>query len=386
MEQRLDPNLAVWSGRPNPTFSRGLSHNPTVQAHAAQVVVDPYPEDPIWSAVGGLIDAAPGLAELRWHRLHLLAAERWREQGLEVPEELLREERHAALRTTGALMILERIRAAYDGRMALIKGYEVAVRFPNPLARAFADIDLLVEDAAGAHRALREAGFIEVGDPERYVDIHHLQPLALPNLMVPVEIHRQAKWPAGMNAPSTAELLDAAVPSATGVGIPALAPADHALVLAAHSWAHLPLRRLIELVDTALIAREADPAEIEARARAYGFERVWRTTRTTVDSLFYGGSPTLAQRTWARHLAAARERTVFESHVERWLSPFWALPLGPATSRMGSTARTELGPAEGETWRGKLTRVLAAIRHASAPRTEHDRQLGSEAHRHRKKR
>lgn len=344
-------------------------------------------EDPLWAATDALVDAAPSLAELRWHRLHLLAAERWREQGGEIPAELEQDERLAGLRLTAAAMLLERIRDAYDGRWALIKGYEVAARFPNPLTRPFADVDLLAEDAVQAHQALRAAGFVEIGDPERYLEIHHLRPLTLPGLMVPIEIHHAPKWPHGLKPPSTQALLAEAVPSATGIpGVKALAPADHALVLAAHSWAHLPLRRLLELVDTAVVARDADPRDIDARARACGFERVWRTTRGSVDSLFYGGSRTAAQRLWARHLAEARERTVFESHVERWLSPFWSLPLSKATSAMGATARAEIGPAEGETWRGKLTRMWAALRHASAPRTEHDRRLGADAHRHRRSR
>jgi hypothetical protein len=357
-----------------------------VEAVALHAVPEPAP-DPVWDAVDGLVAAAPSYEELLWHRLHLLAGERWRAERREIQPELVQAERLTRLRTTAAPMLLERIRAAYDGRFALIKGYEVALRFPNPLTRPFVDIDLLVDDAPKAHAALRESGFVEIGDPDRYLEIHHLRPLSLPGLLLPVEIHHQPKWPAGLQAPPTEALLDAAVPSAGDIdGLMTLAPADHALVLAAHSWAHLPLRRLLELVDTAVMAREADEEEIAAKARAWGFQRVWRTTSGSIDSLFYGASPSTAQRVWARHLAQARERTVFESHVERWLSPFWSLPLGKATAAMGSTALSEVGPAEGETWRGKAMRMWAAVRHASAPRTEHDRRLGPEAHRRRRSR
>lgn len=352
---------------------------------AASLSAETPRDDALWRATDALVDAAPSLRELRWHRLHLLAADRWRAEGREVAAELEHEERLAGLRLTAAPMVLQRIRDAYDGRFALIKGYEVAVRFPDPLTRPFVDIDLLAEDAVAAHAALRAAGFVEIGDPERYLEIHHLRPLSLPGLTVPVEIHHKPKWPKGLVPPPTKDLLDRAVPSETGIdGIEALAPADHALVLAAHSWAHLPLRRLLELVDIALVSGEADPQEIEAHARGCGFERVWRTTKGSVDSLFYGGPPIAAQKLWARHLADARERTVFESHVERWLSPFWALPPVKATSAMGSTLRAEVGPAEGETWRGKLTRIRRALRNASASRSEHERQLGLEAHRRRR--
>src|SRR5262245_61548946 len=177
----------------------------------------PESRDPLWTATDALVDAAPSLAELRWHRLHLLAAERWRGQGREIPGELAQDARLAGVRRTAAAVLLEPPRDAYDGRWALIKGYEVAVRFPNPLTRPFADVDLLAEDAMGAHRALRDAGFVEIGDPERYLDIHHLRPLSLPGLMVPVEVHHTPKWPRGLEPPSTETLLGADVPSATGI-------------------------------------------------------------------------------------------------------------------------------------------------------------------------
>lgn len=341
--------------------------------------------DALWAATDRLIDAAPTLSELSWHRLHLLAAERWRSDGRRVPAEIEHAERLAGLRLTAAPLVLERIRDAYQGRFALIKGYEVAVRYPEPLTRPFVDIDLLAEDAAEAHDALRAAGFVEIGDPERYVEIHHLRPLAMPGLTVPVEIHHKPKWPHGMQPPPTPDLLDRGVQSATGIdGIAALAPADHALVLAAHSWAHLPLRRLLELVDIALIVREADPKDVEARARACGLERVWRTTSRSIDSLFYCARHTSAERLWARHLAGARERTVFESHVERWLSPFWAFPVRAALPVAARSVGTDLSPAEGESWFAKLARMRKALRNASSAKTAHERELGHDAHRRRR--
>jgi hypothetical protein len=173
--------------------------------------------------------------------------------------------------------------------------------------------------------------------------------------------------------------------SATGIdGVEALAPADHALVLAAHSWAHLPLRRLLELVDIALVSREAQAEEIEARARSYGFDRVWRTTKGSVDSLFYGAPRLAAQKLWARHLAGARERTVFESHVERWLSPFWAFPARAALPVAARAVGTDLSPAAGEDWSDKLARMRKALWNASSAKTVHEQELGHEAHRRRR--
>jgi hypothetical protein len=339
----------------------------------------------LWRSVDALIDAAPTLDHLKWHRLLLVAADRWRAQGRKLEADVEHAERLNELRLAAAPFVLARIREAYGGRFALIKGYEVAVRFPNPVTRPFADIDLLAEDAVEAHTALRAAGFIEIGDPELYLHIHHLRPLALPGLTVPVEIHREPKWPNGLHPPPTAELLDRAVPSATGIdGIEALAPADHALVLAAHSWAHLPLRRLLELVDIALLSREAAATEMEMRARACGFDRVWRTTKGSVDSLFYGAPQLAAQKLWARHLAGVRERTVFESHVERWLSPFWALPTRAALPVAARAVGTDLSPAAGENWSDKLNRIWKALCNASSAKTVHEQELGHGAHRRRR--
>ena len=89
-----------------------------------------------------------------------------------------------------------------------------------------------------------EAGFEPTGDPELYVGIHHLRPLVLPGLPPVVEVHHDPKWLDG-TAPPTAELLKTAVPSATGIpGLLTLEPARHAVALAVHAWAHVPLSRL----------------------------------------------------------------------------------------------------------------------------------------------
>ena len=51
------------------------------------------------------------------------------------------------------------------------------------------------------------------------------------------------------------ELLAAASPRDGGpAGILVLPPEHHLLLLAAHSWAHEPLRRLRDIVDMALVA------------------------------------------------------------------------------------------------------------------------------------
>lgn len=332
----------------------------------------------LWDRVEELVDRAEDLSDLREHRLELFAARRWRELGRAVPDDVVDEERRAAIMTMTAPLVLEKIRAAVEGPVVLLKGPEVAFRYPNPDLRPYGDLDILVPNPNEVHAALRAAGFEEVGDPDLYVDIHHLRPLRHRSLPVIVEVHSAPKWIESLEPPRTSELIAAAVPSRVGVdGILTLRPDHHALVLAAHSWAHEPLGRLLELVDIAVMIQGLDRDGLHALASAWRMERVWNTTLTAMDALLTNGvrREPLPLRLWARNLPSVRSRTVFESHVERWLAGFWALPLPKALRAAGASAARSLGPEEGETWRDKLARMRLAFRHASAPRSEHDREL-----------
>ena len=347
------------------------------------------PRGALWASVDALIDRAPGVDDLLWHGLGLLAGRRLRERGEQPDARLVEQERTAALRVLGAPIVLERVRAACEGPIVLIKGYEVALLYGDPALRPFVDIDLLVEDSRGTQEALLNAGFVEVGKPELFTDIHHLRPVRLPELPLPmtVEIHHVPKWPDLMVPPATAELLASAVPSSTQVdGISTLPHAQHALILAAHSWAHLPLRRIQELVDIALLAEPTSRAELDALAARWELERVWQATRGCIDSLFYGGPKTWAQRIWAQHLLEARERTVFESHVQRWVAAFWALPSYQAFPTLAAAVADEFTPGQDEGWREKNARAWRALRNAFVARSEHDRELGPGAHRWRRRR
>jgi hypothetical protein len=178
----------------------------------------------LWGAVDALLDRSGLRAELPAHGLHLLTARRLRVRGLGVPEELaLAEDRAAAVGLASAL-VLDRARAAYAGTMVLLKGLEVAMRYPKPTLRPFGDLDLLVDRPADAQRALLAAGFETVrADDSDYADLHHLRPLHLRGFPVLVEIHRRPEWIPWAPAPSSAELLSETVESATGIaGVRAL--------------------------------------------------------------------------------------------------------------------------------------------------------------------
>lgn len=334
------------------------------------------PSAQLWDAVDDLIDRAPSLGELREHRLQLLAARRWLETGRTLPQSLKTEQTLAAAFSLPVRSLLARVGAAWAGPFVVLKGPELASRYLDGALRPARDLDLLVDDAPGAHAALREAGFLAVGDPRRYVGIHHLQPLMWPNLPVTIELHHAPKWIAGLEPPPTAEMLELTVPArGDAEGFLTLSPAAHAVVLAVHSWAHEPLHSLRDLIDIALVAEEADPDEMNRLARRWRVPGVWETTQAVVQALFSEGRRPLALRVWARHLEAARGRTVVESHLERWLSCYWALPAPLALRRTLARIGDDLRPVPGETWGTKLARARLAARNAGARRTAHQRLL-----------
>jgi Uncharacterised nucleotidyltransferase len=337
------------------------------------------PAQDLWAAVDGLVDRAPRVSDLSYHGLHLFAARRFRETGRLVPRDFTAAERNAAILSLFVPIVLQEARNAYDRTIVLMKGPEVAVRYRDPALRPYRDLDLLVPDAEEAQRALLAAGFVTAGSPEPYVDIHHLQPLQWPGVPLLLEIHDRPKWPEGLTLPSRAELLASAVGGSTGIaGVLALSPEHHAMVIAAHSWAHAPLGRLIHLVDLAAVTAGLDRGSLDRTAAALGIRRLWRTSIGAVDALFDGGSSPWAVRLWARHLRAAREPTVLESHLARWLPPWWAVAPRTALRANGFTISRELAPRGDEQWRTKLRRTIRAFRHLGRRLSDHHRTLGEE--------
>lgn len=330
-------------------------------------------EAAVWPAVERLVDRAPGLDDLRVHGIYLFAARRWRAEGRPVPEILEREERTAAVRSLAAHTVLERVRAACDGPILLVKGPAAAAYYPDPALRPFADLDLIVPDAHEAHRALLGTGFDPVGEEGRYRDIHHLRPLQWGPLPLAVELHERPKWLDGLPAPSGKELLSLAVPASLDVdGILMLPPAHHAVLMAVHSWAHTPLRRVLDLVDVAALVSGLPPEDAGEVAAEWGVRTLWRTTARAAESLLAGGRRTLPLRTWARNLPACRDRTVLENHLMRLTSNLWARPVGTGLRLSGRALVDDLRPAPGESWGAKLGRTGRALVNASGRLSEHE--------------
>jgi hypothetical protein len=349
-----------------------------VESDRPALSVVPPPTD-LWAAVDALVDRAARVSDLTFHGLHLLAVRRYRETGRLVPRDLQAAEREAVILTLVAPVVLEQVRLAYDRTIVLMKGPEAASSYPDQALRPFRDLDLLVPDAQEAQSALLAAGFVTAGSPVPYRDIHHLQPLRLPGAPLLVEVHDRPKWPAGLPGPSRAELLASAVPGSTGIaGILALPAELHAMLIAAHAWAHAPLGRLIQLVDLAAVTAGLNRSELDRTAARLGMERLWKTSMDAADALVEGRAATLPLRLWARSLRAAREPTVLESHLGRWLPPWWALPAREALRANAFTISRELGRLRNEPWRRKLRRTLRALRNAGRPLSDHNRTLGEE--------
>lgn len=330
----------------------------------------------LWDRVDEIIARAPSVGALRWHGVHLLAARQRRALGRPVPAELRADERRAAMVGMAAPILLERVRAVCDGPLVLMKGPEAAACYPDPAVRAFNDLDLLVEDAPELHRTLLAHGFVEMRKPALRDDHHHLQPLALPGLPAAIELHRQPSFVPGLRPPATRQLLELTQPSATRVdGVLAPTSPAHALLLAAHGWRHEPLGRLVDLIDVAATLKQDGRGLAAELAREWGCERMWHATIAAADGLLLSDRAPVCLRVWARHLPAARERTVLERHLRDVLAPARALPrvrgLGAAT-----VALTRVGRRAGdERWADKLRRTRLALGHAFVTGSEHERTL-----------
>jgi hypothetical protein len=325
----------------------------------------------LWRAVDELVDRAPAYSDLRAHGLQLLAGARLRALGRPVPHEVMTEERRVAITNLAVHALLERARAAYDGRLMLMKGAEVARYYRDPRLRPFEDVDLLADDAEAAQRALLAAGFIAIGTPEVDDVGYHMCPLAWPGLPICIEMHRRPHWDEGLGRPVVDEIFDAAQPSGLGVaGILAPARHHHALLLAGHAWTHEPLRRLLELIDVAAVTHGTDRAAVRKLARHWGCERMWHTTETAVDSVLYGAARPIALRTWARHLHDARQRTVLETRILRIAGPAWGQPMRSVPREVLGAGAKHLRRHDGERWRTKLVRAGRLARIAARPRSE----------------
>jgi hypothetical protein len=328
-----------------------------------------------------LVDQAPTVEALRAHRIHLFAARTWRSRGSAIPADLAAVERCSAVIATAAPLLLGRARAAYDGPLMLMKGPEMAARYPDPMDRPFCDLDLVAEDPDAAQQALIKAGFVQPGDAATWEHHQHLCPLIWPGLPLFVEVHRRPSTPAWIPRVEGQELMSFAIPSATGVdGLLAPAPPVHALLLAAHSCIHQrPLERLIDLIDIAAVLTTDDlRRQADDLARRWGWERMWGVTVSAIDAVL-GSNARSPIPKWAGHLATAREQTVLEHHIARFAGPASMLPRRRAHVAIASGLRRTVSRCGDEHWGAKLRRSRLAVAHAFMPQSGHSRTVSGRA-------
>ena len=333
----------------------------------------------LWHRVDLLLERAPHERALRLHRVALLEARRRRANGLNLGG-LIADEATAVVCDLATIPLLARVRDAWDGPLVLHKGPEVSLDYPGPRLRRFCDLDLLTDDAAGAQAALLAAGFRTAREAESEGVAHHLCPLEWPGLPLTVELHVRPNWAEGVPAPTTDELLASAVPGRLGVdGVGTLAPAQHALVLAAHAWSHEQLGRLGNMIDVAVTLQRADESEVDALARRWGCSRMWRTTRAAIGDLLEGAGRSAAVASWARHLREVRERSVFDWHMKNAMAPVWGLPHKRVPTAVVAEARAYADAGADadavKPWRAKSRRARLALRNASVARSDHLRAL-----------
>ncbi len=325
----------------------------------------------VWAALDLFVDGATSPAGLRAHGLDLWAARRWYTTGQPVPPDFLAHERAAVMALLSVPSLLAWIRSILDGPIVLLKGPEVAARYPDPALRPFGDLDLLVPRADDAQRRLLAVGCVEVEGVTLRTGHRHRPALRCPGSLLLVEIHERPAWPRWTTA-RTDELFASAIPSVLGVdGILTVPPAQHAVLLAAHSWSHEPYRRLIDLVDIAVMTDDLDPAVLRELAEQWALGRVWSATTRAIDAFRNGEPPrSWSDRLMGQHLWTVRERTMIEWRLARWAAGFWApTPSVAVRSIMWMMFRDAL-PVAGESWTSKVVRILRVLGRSLRPASQ----------------
>jgi hypothetical protein len=333
-------------------------------------------DDSLWEGVGRLLDRSISVDDLRSHGLQLLAVQYWGNRGWPIPKNLVRVARTIAVKTLAAPLLLRRVRECCDGPIILLKGPETAACYPQPFARGFRDLDVLVHDVDAAQRTLIAGGFRRVGGEWPYVEGHQVQPVFHPDFPLAVDLHRRLHWVEGIPSPRVEELFETAIESVVPVsGILTLPRVQHAVLHAAHAWAHEPLGSIRQLIDVAATCQGTSPSEVETLAANWGIRRIWRTTRAAIDALFFGTQRPWALQVWARNLHRVRGRTVLETHLGRWFAGFSAFQLSHATCMALLAIRNDFRPMDDEDWSRKLRRMRAALKNTFMRRFQHDAEI-----------
>lgn len=328
----------------------------------------------LWTALDRIIASAPDANSLRLHGLGPIAAWRYRQRGEPVPPEIESLARGAVYASVTAAPLLRKVIDQLQQPVLVLKGPEIASRYPVHTLRTYGDLDLLVSDLPTAERSLLDVGFAEMNPDRKIEGHHHDSPLALGNLALMVELHRDPGWLRWLTPPSDSELFQSAVPSATGVdGAVALPDEQLALFLASHAWRHGPYMSLIHLIDIELLRQRTDPTEMTALARRWGIDRVWQHMCAMIDWQIYqqGAPPNALHRVWARHFADTRERTLLESYVGFWGRGLAAPTIPEQIDTVAHDLRFTLEAHSWQSRRYKMRRIALGVRNLGRPASHH---------------
>src|SRR5437763_601031 len=131
------------------------------------------------------------------------------------------------------------------------------------------------------------------------------------------------------------------------------------------------------LVDVVAFTDDGERDELAQLASAWNFDRGWQATLTAADWLLRDGPEPRFVGIWARYLRELREPTVFEMHLQEWLSPFsLARPLPAARLALGAVL-LDLRPLSHESWGDKRRRMVRAVFHPHSPKSLYDRKFGA---------
>lgn len=307
------------------------------------------------------LDPVADLELLRGHGLQFVHLERRdRHAGNELDG--LRRERSAYHRAQlGLRATLARIREVHDGPMILLKGLDVADRYPHPWVRPIGDLDVLAAMPDRLHRQLLAAGFVPMAtDPGfRFDRHHHLQPLIWPALDVVVEVHRRAGGPAMSRMPDYFGLRRLVTESVAGPGWLTPVPAAQAVLLAAHAWQDNPLAKARDLLDIALFLEGTDPDLAADLARRWRVSRLWRLTQDAVGSALTGEAADSRRSVLTRQVLPALRPAQELAVARRLASCLAADSVGASAQQLVASSSALLAPRWGESrWR-KAKRVLA---------------------------
>jgi hypothetical protein len=323
------------------------------------------PATGFWPELFAMIDRHPAERGLRFHGLAPLAVAHWRDVGRPIPSTVASAQAEQAALALEAERLVRHSRGVIDGPLMLIKGLEVAARYPDPTLRALRDVDLLVPDALSAQDALLAAGYLKQKGagialhPRSYDDLHQLCPLEYPGMSLPIEMHRHPHWPTWARPPTFDELYECAVPSRLCIDdlvVPGVE--HHALLVLAHSWARQPFEQLSQLVDFALLVEECDRSELRRIATRWRLDRLLGVADRAVESLLLSrGQDPLVMRWFAPHLRSLSVASHARRQVNRYLGSVAVIPFGSAVRAAGQGV-------------ARRVRVLALEARARAAREE----------------